>query len=44
MHHKSFSFKAGVRVHHTFPEGFSAYWVRATANETCKATVAFVYE
>ncbi len=31
-------------VEHRFPEGFSAYWVRLTADADCKTTGWFVYE
>lgn len=30
-------------VHHEFPAGFSAHWVRLTASRTCKATAVFIY-
>ena len=30
-------------VHHEFPAGFSAHWVRVTANRGCNATVYFIY-
>ncbi|MBD3183013.1 hypothetical protein GF312_12030 [Candidatus Poribacteria bacterium] len=30
-------------VHHEFPTGFSAHWVRVVANDSCKATAYFVY-
>jgi len=33
---------AGYR-HHEFPAGFSAHWVRLTAEEPCTATAHFVY-
>ena len=42
--YKSFAIKAGERVNHTFPEGFSAYWVRATCDADCRATAIFKYE
>lgn len=29
--------------HHTFPDGFSAHWVRLVARESCKATAEFFY-
>ncbi len=30
-------------VHHEFPDGFSAHWVRVTVDTDCKATVYFMY-
>lgn len=30
-------------VHHEFPTGFSAHWVRVTASHDCEATVQFIY-
>jgi hypothetical protein len=30
-------------VHHEFPTGFSAHWVRVTANRACTATAYFTY-
>lgn len=30
-------------VHHEFPEGFSAHWVRLTVNTACRATAYFMY-
>jgi hypothetical protein len=30
-------------VHHTFPVGFSAHWVRVTADRACTATAYFHY-
>ena len=30
-------------VHHEFPDGFSAHWVRVTIDTDCKATVYFMY-
>ncbi|MCP5110153.1 MAG: hypothetical protein GY953_04895, partial [bacterium] len=29
--------------YHVFPEGFSAHWVRITANADCTATAEFIY-
>lgn len=34
---------AGGYAHHEFPGGFSAHWVRVTANRDCVATAHFVY-
>jgi hypothetical protein len=33
----------GGYVHHEFPPGFSAHWVRITADKACTATAYFVY-
>jgi hypothetical protein len=33
----------GGYVHHEFPQGFSAHWVRLTAERDCKATAYFMY-
>jgi hypothetical protein len=30
-------------LHHEFPTGFSAHWVRVTVNKNCKTTVYFIY-
>ena len=30
-------------VHHEFPDGFSAHWVRVTVDRDCTATVYFMY-
>ncbi len=30
-------------VHHEFPQGFSAHWVRLTASRSCKGTGYFIY-
>ncbi|MHC4113285.1 MAG: hypothetical protein ACYSUY_19610, partial [Planctomycetota bacterium] len=30
-------------VHHEFPDGFSAHWVRVIVDTHCKATVYFMY-
>jgi hypothetical protein len=42
--YKSFAVLAGKRVEHSFPDGFSAYWVRSVCNEKTKVTVTFRYE
>lgn len=34
---------AGGYAHHEFPTGFSAHWVRLTANKECTATAYFTY-
>jgi len=30
--------------YHVFPDGFSAHWVRVTADSDCRATACFVYD
>jgi hypothetical protein len=42
--YKTFELKTGETVRHTFPEGFSAYWVRAVSSADTVATVLFSYE
>lgn len=42
--YKTIAVPAGKSVKHVFPDGFSAHWVRATADKDCKATVSFKYE
>lgn len=42
--YKTFALKAGETVRHAFPEGFSAYWVRAVSSADTIATVLFTYE
>ncbi|MDD7983533.1 hypothetical protein PQO01_01045 [Lentisphaera marina] len=42
--YKSFEVKAGQSTSYTFPEGFSAYWVRATSSIDSKASALFTYE
>jgi hypothetical protein len=39
-----FSLKAGTPLQYDFPEGFSAYWVRAVSSVDTTATVMFKYE
>ena len=34
---------AGEYVHHEFPAGYSAHWVRLTANMDCQVTAYFTY-
>lgn len=34
---------SGKYVHHEFPDGFSAHWVRVTVNRNCMATAYFHY-
>lgn len=42
--YESFRVAPGATVEHAFAEGFSAHWVRAIADRTCRATVMFRYE
>lgn len=35
--------KPGEYVHYEFPDGFSARWIRLTADKDCKATAWFIY-
>ena len=42
--YETFSIQADVPAEHEFPEGFSAYWVRATSSADTTATVTFRYE
>ncbi len=30
-------------VHHEFPRGFSAHWVRLSVDKDCRATAYFMY-
>ena len=41
---KSFSLAAGESASYTFPDGYSAYWVRAISDAKTVATVTFRYE
>ena len=41
---KTFELKAGSPAKHVFPDGFSAYWVRAVCSVDTTATVTFRYE
>jgi len=41
---KAFELKAGSPAKHLFPDGFSAYWVRAVCSVDTTATVTFRYE
>jgi hypothetical protein len=38
-----FEVPANGYVHHEFPDGFSAHWVRVAVDKDCIATVYFVY-
>ncbi|MBF0199498.1 MAG: hypothetical protein HQL32_17415 [Planctomycetes bacterium] len=42
--YKSFVVEDQQSVEHTFPDGFSAYWVRAQSDTKCTATVWFTYK
>ena len=42
--YRTFALSPEKAVHHRFPEGFSAYWVRAISGTQCKATVMFEYK
>ncbi|WP_316746799.1 hypothetical protein [Pedobacter gandavensis] len=42
--YKTFEVKAGKTIDYQFPAGFSAHWVRAIADQGCKATVWFTYQ
>ncbi|MEI6646438.1 MAG: hypothetical protein WCP12_10400 [bacterium] len=44
MPYKTVTLKAGEPVRYDFPEGFSAYWVRAVSSADATATVMFKYE
>ena len=37
------SVQPGSYIHHEFPTGFSAHWVRVVADKECMATTYFVY-
>jgi hypothetical protein len=36
--------KPDAYVHHEFPTGFSAHWVRIIVDKACKATAYFIYQ
>ena len=44
VEYKSFAVKAGQNTLYTFPEGFSAYWIRAKSNIDSKASAQFTYK
>ncbi len=44
MPYSVFKIKSDATLQHTFPEGFSAYWVRAVSSADTTATVMFRYE
>ena len=41
--YKTFTVPAKGYVHHEFPDGFSAHWVRVSVDTNCKATAYFMY-
>ena len=42
--YESFAVRTGETVQHTFPAGFSAYWVRAVSSHDTTASVIFEYD
>ncbi len=44
MPYQAFALKANEPIEHDFPEGFSAYWVRAISDTDTTASVTFTYE
>jgi hypothetical protein len=42
--YKSFRLDTATPVHHIFPAGFSAYWVRAVSDTDTVATILFTYD
>lgn len=42
--YKTVNVRGGQTTTFAFPDGFSAHWIRATADKDCKATVWLVYE
>jgi hypothetical protein len=42
--YRKFSLTAGTKTQHTFPEAFSAYWVRAVSSADTRATAMFSYD
>jgi hypothetical protein len=41
--YQTISVPARGYVHHEFPSGFSAHWVRVTADKACTATAYLTY-
>jgi hypothetical protein len=41
--YKTIVVRSGEYVHHEFPSGFSAHWVRVTSDTPCRATAYFTY-
>jgi len=44
MKYQEFAVSPGAYVHHEFPPGFSAYWVRLKTDRTCEATALMIYQ
>ncbi|NCI46578.1 hypothetical protein [Sediminibacterium soli] len=42
--YKKIKVPAGKTIHYTFPDGYSAHWIRAVADKDCKATVWLKYD
>jgi hypothetical protein len=42
--YEAFELTAGQSIEHAFPEGFSAYWVRAVSDAETTATVTLTYQ
>ena len=42
--YRDFDLTAASPIEHRFPEGFSAYWVRATSDKDTTATAIFEYK
>ncbi len=40
----TFNVVPGDTLIHTFPDGYSAHWVRTTVNKNCEVTATFVYD
>jgi hypothetical protein len=43
MTYREVTVPAAGYVHHEFPDGFSAHWVRISVNRDCNTTVYFIY-
>lgn len=41
---KTIHVPAGKTISYSFPDGFSAHWIRAISDHNCKATVWFTYQ
>ena len=41
--YKTFNLDDGEYIHHEFPDGFSAHWVRIRVEKACEATAYFMY-
>jgi hypothetical protein len=42
--HKTFTLGAGEKLEYTFPDAFSAYWIRFHSDKDCTATATLTYE